>query len=157
MERIGIDVGGVLIEPKGGPRSDTQFLGSRLEDAVRTPPAPGAFDVVAALSARAEVWVVSKCGPSVQKKTLAWMAHHDFHGRTGVPPDRVRFCLERRDKAVHAAALGLVAFVDDRADVLGYLDGIVPLRVWFGVTEAPPGLTPAPDWPAVGRVLGNAR
>jgi len=84
----------------------------------RPPPAEGSFDVVRELVARSggNAWLVSKCGPSVQKKTVAWLRHHGFHEHTGMPPDQVRFCLERREKAVHAKKLGLTVFVDDRLD-----------------------------------------
>ena len=41
MHRIGIDIGRVIIGPVLNGREDTSFLGSRLEDALHTPPAPG--------------------------------------------------------------------------------------------------------------------
>jgi hypothetical protein len=82
MQRIGIDIGRVIIGPVIGGRADTSFLGSSLRDALRSPPAPGAIEGVADLVARTggQAWLVSKCGPGVQAKTRAWLDHHEFCG-----------------------------------------------------------------------------
>lgn len=157
MERYGVDIGRVIIGPELGGVADTRFLGSRLEEAVHTPPAPGALDVIGELVAQSSgnVWLVSKCGPSVQRKTLAWLHHHAFFARTGMPPEHVRFCLERREKATHARELGLTVFVDDRLDVLHHLRGVVPRLLWFGegARDAPEWVVPARDWAVVREVL----
>ncbi|MEM6928522.1 MAG: hypothetical protein AAF602_16420 [Myxococcota bacterium] len=142
MARLGIDIGRVLMEPVGEESADTSFLGSRLEDALRTPPAVDAFEVVRELVPRfEEVWLVSKCGPGVQAKSVAWLAHHDFWAQTGIPEGNVRFCRERADKAIHARQLGLTHFIDDRRDVLRHLRGLVPHLFLFGKQEEPP-----PPW-----------
>ncbi len=158
MERIGIDIGRVIIGPSVDGVADTRFLGSRLSDALLTPPADGAFEVIARLVARAggQVWLVSKCGPSVQDKTRAWLDHHGFYARTGMPRNHLRFCLRRPEKANHARELGLSTFIDDRLDVLEHLRGLVPRLLWFG-EDARSGLgwvEPARDWAAVARGLG---
>ena len=154
MYRIGIDIGRVIIGPVLNGRADTSFLGSRLEDALHTPPAPGALDGVAALVARTEgqAWLVSKCGPGVQAKTRAWLDHHEFWARTGMHRSHLRFCLKRPEKAVHARELRLTAMIDDRVDVLVHLDGIVRDRLLFGEQDrpAPAWATPVLDWAAVG-------
>ncbi len=151
--RIGIDIGRVIISPTLNGRADTSFLGARLADALRTPPAPGAIEGVADLVARSEgrAWLVSKCGPGVQAKTRAWLDHHRFWSRTGMPPDHLRFCLRRPDKAVHARELGLTVMIDDRVDVLDHLAGIVPQRLLFGEQDrpAPAWAIPVRDWAAV--------
>lgn len=148
-KRLGIDIGRVIICPTVDGQSDTSFLGSRLEDALHTPPARGAFDAIAALTDRFDqVHLVSKCGDSVQRKTLAWLDHQRFYERTGVPPNRVHFCRKRPDKAPIARRLGLTHFVDDRADVLGPMRGIVPQLFLFGEQKRlPPRWTrPVADW-----------
>ena len=133
MARLGIDIGRVIIGPVIDGREDTSFLGRRLHEAMQTPPAPGAFEAIAALVPRFEgTWLVSKCGPSVQRKSLAWLDHHRFYDRTGVPRDHVRFCLERRDKAIWAEKLELTHFIDDRVDVLRHLRGLVGRLYLFG-------------------------
>jgi len=122
---LGVDVGGVIIE-RAGDDDDTSIFGPSYLD---TPPVADAFDALAAL-ARAggrfadAVWLVSKCGPEVERRTREWLAYRRFHERTGIPPERLRFCRTRADKAPIAAALSLTHFVDDRLEVLGYLGSV---------------------------------
>lgn len=142
MARIGIDIGRVIIGPVVDGNADTSFLGSSLEEAMLTPPADGAFEAIAELCGQFEgVWLVSKCGPSIQEKTMAWLRHHRFSARTGVPERNVRFCRKRPEKAIHARKLSLTHFIDDRLDVLTHLREIVPHLYLFGEQERP-----APDW-----------
>ena len=158
MNRIGIDIGRVIIGPQLGGVADTSFLGSQLKDALRTPPAEGSFDVIAGLVARTEgqVWLVSKCGPNVQKKTVAWLEHHQFWARTGMDPGHLRFCLHRPEKALHARELALSVMIDDRLDVLEHLRGIVPDLLLFGeqARPAPEWTTHVGDWEAVAGWFG---
>ena len=118
MRAIGVDVGGVIIEPADDDE-DTSFFG---EHYLRTPPMPGVFEALATLAgAFDQVHVVSKCGPDTERRTREWLTHHDFFARTGVAVDHLHFCRRRPDKAPIAAGLGLTHFVDDRLEVLGYL------------------------------------
>src|SRR5207248_1166712 len=102
--RLGVDIGRVVIDgsahPEGG---DTAFFTGDTARMLRTPAVPGALEALARLVDRfaGQVWLVSKCGERVQRRTLLWLAHHDFAARTGIPPDHVRFCRRRPDKAVH--------------------------------------------------------
>ncbi len=104
---------------------------------------PGVFEVLPRLVARFEgqVWIVSKCGERIQRRTLQWLDHHEFWTRTGIDRERVRFCRRRPEKADHCAELGITHFVDDRPDVHAALRGVVPHRYLFG-----PQREPAPDW-----------
>jgi hypothetical protein len=63
-------------------------------------PYDGMFDAVPALVERFEgrVWIVSKCGPRIQQRTLQWFDRHRFFERTGIPRNHVRFCLRRPDR-----------------------------------------------------------
>ncbi|MFC7545308.1 hypothetical protein [Plantactinospora sp. GCM10030261] len=126
--RLGVDIGGVIIQPADDD-ADTSFFGGNY---LRTPQMPGAFDGLAALAGTfgERIWLVSKCGEQTQRRTLEWLAHHDFHHQTGIPPERVRFCRHRPDKAPIARDLGLTHFVDDRLEVLSYLTS-VPHRFLF--------------------------
>ncbi|MEU8393410.1 hypothetical protein [Micromonospora sp. NPDC048842] len=127
MRRLGVDIGGVIIEPADGD-ADTSFFGAHY---LRTPAVVGAFDALAALGpAFDEVHLVSKCGEATERRTREWLAHHDFPARTGIPVERVHFCRTRPDKAPIAGRLGLTHFVDDKLEVLGYLDS-VPHRFLF--------------------------
>lgn len=49
----------------------------------------------------------------------------------------VRFCRERPQKAPICAELGITHFIDDRADVLEPMCGIVANRFLFGPQRAP--------------------
>lgn len=153
---LGIDIGRVIIAPSDG-RGDTSFLNGSDDDAMQTPQNPGAFETIAALVEAFDqrVWIVSKCGPRVQARSRRWLAHHHFYERTGVRPDRLRFCRNRRDKAPICEQLGLDAFIDDRADVLRPMEGIVPWRLLFGPQRrgAPHDMIEVTDWAAVGRTL----
>jgi hypothetical protein len=152
--RLGIDVGRVLMCPADADgRPDTSFLRASEREALEVPPTPGMFEVVPALVTlfQQRVWLVSKAGPRIERLTRRWLQHHRFFERTGLRPDRVRFCLRREDKRQHALELGLTHFIDDRSDVLSHLNGVVPHLLLFGVQSEriPPWVVHVLDWPAV--------
>lgn len=155
--KLGIDVGRVLIRPEDADGADTSFIGGSLEDALNTPPYDGMFDVVPRLVEKfgGEAWIVSKCGPAIQHKTLRWFEHHRFFERTGISPERVRFCLKRPDKAVHCRQLGITHFIDDRTDVLQAMMGVVPNLYLFGPQRKriPDSMQPVATWQAVADAL----
>jgi hypothetical protein len=161
--RVGVDIGRVIIDggtkPLGGGE-DSAFLGDGDEAAMATPAVAGAFESLAVLVERFDgrVWLVSKCGERIEARTRAWLAHHRFPERTGIPVDHVRFCRERADKAIHCRELGITDFVDDRADVLGHLRGIVERRYLFGPQEqpVPDDVVPTRDWAAVLAAVASA-
>lgn len=148
MTRIifGADVGGVIMD-KANDRTDTSFLGDNFLEATAVPGAIETLrtirDFVTGLALRqAEkegrlfdrtdppIHIVSKCGPKAQRKTRLWMAHHGFFARTGIPENHLHFCLERRDKGPICNDLGITHFVDDKLEVLSYLES-VPCRYLF--------------------------
>ena len=154
--KLGIDIGRVLISPDSqNGRADTSFIGGSLETAIATPPYEGMFEIVPKLVElfEGQVWLVSKAGPRVQEKTRCWLKHHAFFASTGIPADNLRFCLERPQKAQHCSELRITHFIDDRFDVLMYLEGVVPNRYLFGPQKAKvrctPAITQVPSWPAV--------
>jgi hypothetical protein len=135
--KLGIDVGRVLISPGDDSAPDTSFIGGTLEDALRTPPYPGMFEVVPRLveAFQRRVWIISKCGPRVQEKTRQWLTHYRFFERTGIDEANLRFCLRRSDKALPCAEIGITHFIDDRCDVLDAMRGIVPNLYLFGAQK----------------------
>lgn len=153
---LGIDIGRVIISDVDGG-DDTSFLGGDEARAMQTPPARNSLETIAALVEALEgrVWLVSKCGPSVQARTRRWLVHHRFHEHTGLRRDRVRFCRQRHEKAPICAELRLRAFIDDRPDVLAPMAGIVPWRFLFGPQRrpAPADLVWVRDWDAVRSLL----
>jgi hypothetical protein len=141
---LGIDFGRV-IQGAPGPDgvADTVFLEGGLDAALRSPATEGAFAVLPRLVERFEgrVWIISKCGERIQRRTAEWLEFHDFHQRTGLPRGNVRFCLKRAEKAIHCRELGITYMIDDRIDVHRAIRGLVPYRYLFG-----PQRETAPDW-----------
>jgi len=138
--RLGIDIGRVIIDgpahPGGG---DTAFFTGDDAALLATPEVPGAIASMARLvtAFAGQVWLVSKCGPRVQARTLRWLDGHDLYRRTGIPPDHVRFCRARADKRGHCEELGLTHFVDDRVEVHAAIRGVVDHSYLFGPQSGP--------------------
>jgi hypothetical protein len=159
---LGIDIGRVIIGPVDDDgHADTSFLSGTPDRAMQTPPAPGALPAIARLARAFDgaVWLVSKCGPRTQAKTRRWLDHWSFWTTTGVARGHLRFCLERRDKALHCRELGITHFIDDRLDVLEHLRGLVPRLYLFGHQNArpPAWVTAVVTWPsAVAAILPDA-
>jgi hypothetical protein len=148
--RLGVDIGRVIITPDDTRDADTSFLRGSEADALHTPPNAGAFEALAVLTEAFDgrVWLVSKCGPKIERRSRAWLDHHSFFARTGVSDRNLRFCRERRDKALHCTRLAITHFVDDRADVMRHLTGLVPWLFLFGpqTGPVPGGVTWVRDW-----------
>jgi hypothetical protein len=131
--RLGVDIGRVIIGGGAPGGADTRFFGGDTARMLATPAVPGALDTLARLVPLFEqVWLVSKCGERIQRRTRQWLDHHDVAARTGIPRDNIRFCLKRPDKAIHCADLGITHFVDDKLDVHRALRGVVAHRYLFG-------------------------
>ena len=156
-----MDLGGVIIQRFG--QGDTALA----DDPLGTPEIDGAIETIARLNHdvfRDAVWIVSKCGKRVEQLTREWFAAHDFHGRTGVGADRLRFCPTRAEKAPICRELGVTHFVDDRLEVLSLMKG-VPHRYLFQPTadevrafaHALPMVTVVDGWRALWIKLEKSR
>lgn len=142
--RLGVDIGGVIIK-RISDVGDTSVAAAVAE----TPEEPGALAAIKTLVELFEgnVWLVSKCYESMQKKTWKWLRHHKFFAQTGVLPSRVLFCHERAWKTQICVDLGITHFIDDRIDVLEPMrNGVVSRVFQFGVEETASWATPLPDW-----------
>jgi hypothetical protein len=154
---LGVDVGGVIVT-LAGRDEDTSFFGDR---PLETPATPDVFPVLAALTRdpfAGRVHLVSKAGPKVAANTRAWLDHHDFFGRTGIPAHHLHFVRERRDKAAVCERLGVTHFVDDRLDVLAYLETVEHRYLFLDGREdpgAPPWATVVADWTELTGLLGR--
>jgi hypothetical protein len=159
LDCLGVDIGGVLID-RVADGTDTSFFSDRY---LETPAVADGFATLARLRERfgERIHIVSKCGPSVQEKSKRWLAHHDFEATTGIPLKRVHFCKERKDKAPICKKLGVTHFVDDRYDVLSYLETVGSLYL-FGPREGDAvraekeplaGLVVVQSWAEVQRLL----
>lgn len=146
---LGVDVGGVLVDRITADGSDTSFFSDRF---LETPAVAGAFAALARLSRErfaGRICIVSKCGPRVEGKTRAWLAHHNVLEAAGLEERALHFCRERRDKGPICKRLGVTHFIDDRMDVLQYLTS-VPHRYLFGPQKqgvsAAEGVTAVASW-----------
>jgi len=126
MNALGIDIGRVIIDGSSGS-GDTSFFSGDTAAMLRTPAVPGAFEAIARLVPRfgGRAWLVSKCGPRVQRRSLEWLRHHRFFEHTGIAEGNVRFCLRRPEKAIHCADLAITHFVDDKPDVIAAIEPVV--------------------------------
>ncbi|MCX6714609.1 MAG: hypothetical protein NTX72_02245 [Candidatus Uhrbacteria bacterium] len=134
-QRLGIDIGKVIIDGARNDGTDTAFFSDNF---LRTTALPGAFEVIGNFVSQFKpenVYLVSKCGLRVQEKSLAWLAHHKFWEQTGMNPNMYRFCLRRPEKAGICKALGITHFIDDRAEILVSMQGIVTHRYVFNPSD----------------------
>jgi hypothetical protein len=137
---LGVDFGRVINDGSSHPSGDdTSFLTGSEEAMLATPAMEGAFESLGRLTELfyGRVWIVSKAGPRIQANTERWLAHHGFFATTLIPPDHLRFVRRRADKAAVCAELSVTHFVDDRAEVLKALIGIVPHLFLFGPQNGP--------------------
>jgi hypothetical protein len=144
---LGVDVGGVIID-RVAENDDTSFFGSR---PMETPQVPGTFEALALLTALfgGRVFVVSKAGPTVSARTLAWLAHHRFFEATGIVPENIHFVRQRIDKAAVCDAIGITHFVDDRLDVLAHLKNVPHRYLFVGGLGRNPSPMSVPRWATV--------
>jgi len=152
--RLGIDIGRVIIDGSAHPAGgDTTFFTGDDAALLATPEVAGAVASIARLVGLfdGQVWLVSKCGPRVEKRTLRWLDGHRFHERTGVARDHLRFCRARAEKRYHCEELDLTHFIDDRPEVHSAIQGVVDHQYLFGPQSrvVPDYGIAAPAWPAV--------
>jgi hypothetical protein len=102
------------------------------------PEVPGVFDSLKRLNDKfgGNVTVVYKATDIATEKILAWLAHHQFMERTGIPLERVDRTKGGRDKTLHMGQssethYGTTVVVDDRLEVLSYFVGKVPYLFLF--------------------------
>ncbi len=124
-----VDLGNVIIAHWLSNITPENFL---TIDYNSIPEVPGVFDSLKWLNDRfgGNVTVVYKATDVATEKILAWLTHHQFTERTGIPLDRVCRTKGGRDKTIHmeqssATHYGTTVVVDDRLEVLGYFVGKV--------------------------------
>jgi hypothetical protein len=157
--RFGIDFGGVIVRSRRWHRGeDTDLAGSDGEDAAREGVFRAVREIVSVCEGR--VWIVSKAGPRMQARSLAWLEAVDFYARTNLDPEKVRFCRERTEKEGICRELGITHFVDDRIHVMQILRHAVPHLYLFGERgeerSCPPWATFVTAWDEVVRRLRSS-
>ncbi|MGE3512852.1 MAG: hypothetical protein AB7N65_28655 [Vicinamibacterales bacterium] len=154
--RVGIDFGGVMVRASHWNRDDETSPQGTSEAERAT---EGMFDSVRAIAAACagRVWIVSKAGPRMQARTLAWLRAVDFFARTDVTQDHVRFCLSRIAKDAICRELEITHFVDDRVHVMQILRKTVPHLYLFGERGeeryCPPWATFVSSWAEVSALV----
>jgi len=158
MNKLGIDIGRVIIAPSNG-NQDTSFLKGDNDAALATPAMPNALETISQLVSLFEnnVWLVSKASPIIQEKTRMWLQYHHFFQITGMSECNIRFCLQRKDKAQICQELSITHFIDDRMAVLEHLRELVPNRYLFGKQKpnfvCPKNVIPVLSWEDVLNIL----
>jgi hypothetical protein len=132
--KLGIDIGKVIMEPVNSGSEDTTFISGSYEDAMKTMPSPGAIERISQLVEIFEgrVYLVSKCGKRVRALTNDWLSHWNFFEKTKINPEHLYYCFKRDEKAPICENLGITHFIDDRLDCLEPMKNIVSYRYLFG-------------------------
>ncbi len=158
MSGLGVDFGGVIVKLVDRKQvSDTQLSGTEGTEIAQE----GVFEAMAKIVSHFEgrVWIVSKAGPRMQAKTLAWLDAVDFYSRTGLDKSHVEFCRERQDKATICQKIEITHFIDDRVHIMQILRNVVPNIYFYGEETAkgfcPPWATFVSDWASLPSVLSQ--
>lgn len=83
----------------------------------------------------AGVYIISKVTEPQRLRALSLLESSNFHAITGMPRENVFFCARRDQKGIIAKKLGINCFVDDRPEVMAYMDKSV-YRILFNPIPA---------------------
>ena len=110
---IGIDIGWTI---KGVRHPEIDF------DKI----APDSFRIISNLIKRGDnVYLISKCNSAQKENVEKWLKDSDFFNNTGVNPNNLYFCFERKDKSLFVKALDIQIMIDDRTEVMAHLSPLV--------------------------------
>jgi hypothetical protein len=112
MKILGLDYGGVIIREK---EPNVEYVREYMPEACR---------VIKRLKDELfdDVFIVSRIHEGGNLRALAWMDEHDFWGQTGVKKENYRYCYNRDEKAGICEDLDITDFIDNRLEVLSYMD-----------------------------------
>jgi hypothetical protein len=68
------------------------------------------------------VHIISRVNEEQEARGIKWMAETGFLEQINLPREHVHFCRERKDKATIARALKVTHHIDDRPEVMAYMD-----------------------------------
>ena len=147
---LGIDIGGVIID-RSNDDTDTSFFSDNYLATTATDKCFISIKTLVDHFGPENVYIVSKAGKNTERKSREWLKHHNFYEMTGMKEENLRFCRERIEKTAICRDLNVTHFVDDRLDVLEYMEGVVPHRFLFGPRPAsweysPGGISSIVDW-----------
>jgi len=84
--------------------------------------APDSFRVLKRLIDRGDkIFIISKVNSEQKERAEKWLKDVRFFEETGINPDNLYFCFEKRDKAMFVKSLDIDVMIDDRAEVMKHL------------------------------------
>jgi hypothetical protein len=123
--KIGIDIGRVIIA--GDTDTANLFFSQKYLEAPAVEGAISAIQKLAEVYAPQNIYLVSKCGETTEKRSLAWLEAQGFYAQTGLDAENVKFCRERPQKRLICEEYEIKTFIDDRFTVLQHLDNLQKL------------------------------
>lgn len=107
MNNLGIDLGNTV----KGPTKEAY-----------NEPFPNAFDIIKKLNSRFNnIFIISRVNDKQREGAISWFENIKFFDKTGIKPQNIYFCFDRRDKAVFVRGLNIDYFIDDRPEVMFHL------------------------------------
>jgi hypothetical protein len=107
--KIGIDIGWTI----KGVRSEND----------RSKIAPESFRIIKNMIDKGhEVYLISKVNDAQRARTFEWLKDTKILENTGIKEENLFFCFERKDKSIFVRGLSIQIMIDDRAEVMAYLD-----------------------------------
>jgi len=152
--RVGIDIGGVIIEASVRT-DDTSFFGKEF---LKTPQVSKSFDSIKKIVdsvGPANVFLVSKAGEDTTQKTWTWLYKHNFFTHTGVYEDNIFFCKTRKEKAPICEQHNINIFIDDTFEIITILESNPKMARLFWLTseelrkDMPGKCTLCHGWPEI--------
>ena len=112
MKNIGIDLGGTIFSKTNEDTKEQEIYIF-----------PNSFKILSKIVEKFDnVYIISRVNSQQRERSLAWLNSSEFFKKTGISPNNLFYCFDRRDKAIFGKALELTHFIDDRPEVLIHLN-----------------------------------
>lgn len=85
-------------------------------------PFDNCFDILAYWAKYHEIFIISRVNSDQKERSLKWLKDFNFFELTGIKKDNLYYCFDRRDKSLFVKALNIELFIDDRPEVLSFMD-----------------------------------
>src|SRR6478609_5521450 len=137
MEKIAIDVGGVLIRKKELDGPDTNF------DIDNIKWMPGALDAIKTLHEKYDLYILSFCGKKTERETRVALKKEVFQY---IPEWKWIFTREREHKIDRMKQHGITTLVDDTEKIIQWVHDAGLKGILYGGKDTP-------DWESVVKTL----
>lgn len=137
VKRWGVDIGNVLVKNFNHKVTDvSQVTWENIkENGELVPDAIQGLKLLIDKVGADNVWIVSKVSPIQQMISELILKELQICEQTGMRPEQIRFCLERKDKAPIIKELQLEGHIDDRGEVIESLQSFLPCPIWFNPSD----------------------